>query len=365
MTEDASTARIREAVGARSGKEAAMLTAFGLMCAGTADFKLIVRDSIHLLRRILPADTIGFFWSDPTGEMLDAYVDNPSFLCLETWHSHAVWIAEDTRNWPTFNANVLAGPVAGYLLPYQNEAFYASHMFAVSYARIGARHIMDAVAHDGDKPIGAYLFMRSVEQGPFSAEDVELARTIAALTTLAFHGRAPAMMDSTRLSDAGLLMISGDGKIDFHDTEAHLSLWMLERSGKVPVVGEPDVGLDVLAARYCTDYAQAACNGERVRRDVKCRWGDFEVRYEARGDGAVIRFMQYRPFAYHIAMKLVEWELPARRLTVCWLALMGLSRKKIAASAGIGLDTVGEHLEAVFKQLGVNSTVELLLRVAA
>ncbi len=361
----ASVRRIRDLVGARSGDEAAMLTAFGLMCASTADYKLVIRDAVTLLRRILHADTIGYFWSDAAGVMVDAYVEKPALLSLETFQAHQAFIEADARNWPTFDANVLAGPVAGYLLPYQTESFYRSEMFAVSYERIGVRHLLDAVVHDGKRPLGSYLFMRSIEQGPFSPADVELALTIAHLTALAFETRAPAMMDSTRLTDAGLIMIGPDGGLAFHNNEAFQSLWLLERSGKVPVVGVPEVNFDSLARQFCPDLvADAQANG-KLRRQAKCRWGDFEIYGEAQDGATAIRFMQYRTFAYHIAIKLVEWGLPARRLTVCWLALMGFSRKQIANLVGIGIDTVGEHLDAAFQQLRVNSIAELTLRLAA
>jgi DNA-binding CsgD family transcriptional regulator len=363
--DQASVQRIRDLVDARTGTQASLLTAFGLLCAGSADYKLVVRDAVTLLRRILPADTIGFFWSDPEGNMIDAYVEKPALLSVETFLAHQLFIEADPRNWPTFNENVLAGPVAGYLLPYQTENFYASNMFAVSYERIGARHIMDAVAHDGRQPFGSYLFMRSPEEGPFSAGDVDLALTIAHLTTLAFRPRGAAVLDSSRLTDAGLIVIGEDGHVAFYNNEAFQSLWLAERSGLIPIVGGPEVGFEDLAERFCADFVAAARTGESLSRQISCRWGDFEIRSEPAGGATVIRMMQSRPFTYHIAAKLVEWDLPARRLTVCWLALMGLSRKEIAAHAGISVDTVGEHLEAVFKRLGVTTTLELLLRVAA
>ena len=360
-----STQRIRDLVGARTGKQAALLTAFGLMCASTGDFKLVVRDAVELLRQILPADTIGFFWSDPEGNMIDAYVEKPALLSVETFLAHQLFIEADPRNWPTFNENVLAGPVAGYLLPYQTENFFASNMFEVSYKRIGARHILDAVAHDGKQPFGSYLFLRSPEEGPFSDEDTRLALTIAHLTTLAFRPPGAAFLNSSRLTDAGLIVIGEDGRVAFHNNEAFQSLWLVERSGYIPIVGGPEVGFEDLADRFCAEFVEAARRGESLSRQVSCRWGDFEIRSEPVQGVTVIRMMQYRPFTYHIAAKLAEWELPARRLKVCWLALMGLSRKEIAALAGISVDTVGEHLEALFKRLGVNSTLELLLRVAA
>lgn len=360
-----SVKRLRDIVGQRTGAQAAALTAFGLMCASTADYKLIFREAVDLLRKILPADTIGFFWSDPSGNMIDAYVEKPALLSVEAFLAHQLYIEADARNWPSFNENVLAGPVAGFLLPYQTDTFYASDMFAVSYQRIGVRHIMDAVAHDGRNPHGSYLFMRSPSLGPFGADDVDLALTIARLTTLAFGPRGTTIIDSSRLVDAGLIIIGEDGSVAYYNNEAFQSLWLVERGGNIPIIGGPEVGFESLAAKFCAEFVEAARKGENMSRHIKSRWGDFEIRSEPVGGVTAIRMMQSRPFTYHIATKLIEWDLPARRLTVCWLALMGLSRKEIASAAGISVDTVGEHLEAVFKRCGVNSTMELLLRVAA
>jgi hypothetical protein len=135
--DQASVQRIRDFVGARTGTQASLLTAFGLLCAGSADYKLVVRDAVTLLRRILPADTIGFFWSDSEGNMIDVYVEKAALLSVETFLAHQLFIEADPRNWPTFNENVLAGPVAGYLLSYQTENFYASNMIAFSMSGSG------------------------------------------------------------------------------------------------------------------------------------------------------------------------------------------------------------------------------------
>jgi DNA-binding NarL/FixJ family response regulator len=52
--------------------------------------------------------------------------------------------------------------------------------------------------------------------------------------------------------------------------------------------------------------------------------------------------------------------LSARRVMVCWLLVMGLARKDIARRMGLGLDTVNEHVEAVFALLGVTSASDCI-----
>lgn len=341
------------------------LTALGLLCDSGLALRTIVRDLPELIRRVLDVDTVGFFWCGPDGAMTDAYVEKPYFLSAEVLLSCQDYQRQKPGNWPTFTENVLAGPVAGYLIPYQTDAFYASRHYAFTYERIGARHILDAVVWCEGAPVGCWLFMRSAGKGPFSAEDIEMARLIGQLTAPALTGKA-IRMPSTRMFDAGLLVYGADDRLIYHNLAAHQSLWMLARAGERPMAAAESDSLDALAAAYCADMLDEARQTGNCQRPASNRWGDFAISAHLGEAGAVaFTFQQRRPLAAHLAHSLLEAEVPPRRMTVAWHALNGLSRKENARRSGLGLDTVGEYMKALFAQFEVASVTELQARFSA
>lgn len=355
---------IRSIVGRRSGEQAAVLTAIGLLCASGVGLRAVIRNVPDLIRRIMAVDTVGFFWSDDEGCLVDAYVEQPYFLSAEVLLSCQRYQEEDPRNWPSFTENVLAGPVCGYLLPYQTPAFYASHHYAFTYERIGARHVLDAVVHDG-KPRGCYLFMRSDASGPFTHDEIELGQTLAALTTLAF-AQPDAASASTRMFQAGLIVFGAQDEIVFRNLRAHQSLWMLARPAGLAMHETPEQSFDALASLFCEDLLREARVHGDCTRNLSNNWGNFEVQCEVDATGVIaMRFLQHRPLALHLANELLALNLPARRLTVAWLALMGYPRKAIARLAEMSVDTVGEHLNALFAQTEVTTVQDFAARFLA
>lgn len=354
---------IKAIVGRRSSEQASALTAIGLLCASGVGLRALIRDLPDLIRRVLAVDTVGFFWSDAEGRMTDAYAEKPYFLSAEVLLSCQHFQEEDPNNWPSFTENVLAGPVTGYLLPYQTPAFYASHHYAFTYERIGARHVLDAVVHDGT-PRGSYLLMRAAERGPYSQDEIDTASALAMLTAIAF--RVPTRPSvSTRLFHAGLIVFDVNDRVIFHNLRAHQSLWMLSPPEEA-AFNVREASFEAMAADLCRALVLEARDTGGHIKHVSNLWGDFEIQCEVGDEGAVaVRFLQRRPWAAHLAAALIEANLPARRLTVCWLALMGLSRKEIARLAEMSVDTVGEHLNALFARFGVSTVQEFTARFVA
>jgi DNA-binding CsgD family transcriptional regulator len=355
---------IRAIVGKRGGEQAAALTAIGLLCASGVGLRAVIRDLPDLIRRVLSAETIGFFWSDDEGRMADAYVEKPYFLSPDVVLSCQRYREEDPHNWPSFTENVMAGPVTGYLLPYQTPAFYGSPHYAFTYERIGVRHVLDAVVHDG-MPRGCYLLMRSGARGAFTEQEIDTAGAIAALTAIAFRTNVSAPL-STRLFHAGLIVFDKDDRLVFRNLRAHQSLWMLARPDDEAMHEASEDSFDKLAARFCGDLVKEARRDSGLTRSISNSWGDFEILCELDGRGSAgLRFLQRRPLAAHLAAELLNLNLPPRRMTVCWLALMGLPRKEISRLADMSVDTVGEHLNALFAQFGVATVQELTARFLA
>lgn len=327
--------------------------------------RAIVRDVPDIVRGILAVDTVGFFWSDAQGNMIDAYVERPYFLSAEVLHSCQIYQSEKPGNWPTFTENVLAGPVCGYLIPYQTPDFYRSHHFEFTYAHIGAHHILDAVVHDGSRPLGCYLFMRAADRGPFTADEMGLARAVADTTLAAFRTPSPAH-PSTRLFPAGIAVLDRDGELLQHNLAAHQSLWMLARSGETPMIQTRDDSFEQLLREYCGELVGDARMGVFRRHKAANRWGTFEIQAEPGKDQSLlIHFHHSRPAACHLAVELLKLELPPRKMTVAWHILHGRSRKEAARLCGISPETVNEHLDGLYETLGVRSASELMLRFYA
>ena len=357
-------AHIRAHADSYRGTVGSALTALGLLCGAGIAARAIARDICDLVRAALPVDTIGIFWSNPAGEMTDAFVEEPYFLSADVVLSCQRYQEEAEDNWPSFTENVLAGPVAGYLLPYQTPAFYGSAHFARTYARIGAHHILDAVVHDGAVPRACLLLMRGPGAEPFADSEIALAGTVAALCLPAFAA-TDCSTAATRPHDAGTIVSAADGKLLFHDRMAHQSLWMLAPGGGLVHDGpEPELG-ELLERRFGERVAAARAEGLGEWREP-CRWGDFAIRAERSAEGAVaVRFAQDRPADAYLARRLHALDIPPRRMMVAWFLAHGLARKEVALVTELSVDTVAEHAELLFHQLGVRSTPQLVARLWA
>lgn len=357
-------AHIRNHADPIRGATGSALTALGLLCGAGIAARPIARDICDLVRAALPADTIGIFWSTTDGEMSDAFVEEPHFLSADVVLSCQRYQQEAEGNWPSFTENVLAGPVAGYLLPYQTPAFYRSAHFAKTYSRIGAHHILDAVVHDGAVPRACLLLMRGPDAVPFDEAEIALAHTIAALCLPAFEAPTRSQL-ATRPYDAGTIVTDAGGRMLFHDRIAHQSLWMLAPGGGLVHEGpEPEVG-ELLERRFGERIAEARAGGAAEWCEP-CRWGDFAIRAEVSAEAVVaVRFTQGRPADAYLARRLHALDIPPRRMMVAWFLAHGLSRKLVADFTELSVDTVAEHAELLFQQLGVRSTPQLVARLWA
>lgn len=348
-------ANVSRVAGRRS--ESAALANLGMLSLSDLSSHQLARSLPPLIRAILPSDPIGLFWCDASGAMQDAWVENPDFLSSQVLHSGNIWRQQNPDAWPRFADNVLAGPVAGVLLPYQNAHFWESDFYKGSYATINVRHVMDAVVHDGARPHGCFLIMRNAEAGPFAPADVDLARDVATLVLPSFQAerqRSP----SSRRYPGGLVIVAGDGRINFCDRAAHQSLWTLARAGDRPMIEDVDDGVGKLLARFCSQDAARARNLGHYEARQFTRWGDFVVRYDRVENGqVVISFDQLLPFAAHVAMMIAQLNLSPRRVIACWLLVRGLTRKEIAWTMQLSAETVNDHLDEVFAALGVNTAV--------
>ena len=359
-------ANIRHIVKSLPVEYRSLAAAIGLLATSGLNSHHVMRTLPDLLRQLMPIDIAGFFWANAEGEMIDAYVETPHFLRAEVVLSCMRFQAEAKGNWPSFQENVLAGAGAGYLQRYQTDHFYQSEHYQLAYAPIDIQHIIDVVVHDGNRPYGAFLLMRTSKQPRFNALEINFLRVITELLVYTYSLPVASNTPATRSYDAGILVLSKLGDIEFCNLNAHQILWMLSRDPATPMQIENDDGLPSLVRSHCSQGVEQARLHGGCQEHYSNHWGEFLLRYEASANKATVavQMTQIQPYPCYLAKKIAQENLSPMRLMVAWLLSKGLSRKEIARRLEISPDTVAEYIKSIFDHFNISSTTELILKLS-
>jgi hypothetical protein len=320
----------------------------------------------HFLCRLFKLKSCGYFWSDTEGNMLDAWCSATDFLSFKTLMNCLEYQNSGDRTWPTFQENVLAGAVAGYLLPFQNERFYASPHFQLTYQAIGVRHILDVVLHDGSRPFGAFLLMRSAEQGPFTPDERKLLVKLIPIMNMAFSTPSAGETRYSEKALTGFALVGADGQCKSISEEARRIVWTLSHTqpGSFADPNDPSIEqhLEQLVARHVAQVQP----GEKFSIDIDNRWGRFNLTLEQESStrDIIVTLRRQIPLAAQLAFCLVKHNWPPMRQIVAWLLAQNQSRKEIAAALGLSIETVASHIKLIYQAVGAASSHGLLLKLA-
>lgn len=356
---------IRDVVRLANTNKRNVLTNIAMLASSGVNSHHVARIVPMLLRKIMSIDIAGFCWSSASGEMIDAYAETTYFLSADIPQFSILFQNQYADSWPSFQKNVMAGASAGNLQRFQDETFYNSEYYANHYACINMRHLVDVVIHDGYRPYGAFLLMRSAEKGIFTKDEVVLLKTVTSLLTNAFKTPLKTEVPTKRTYDLGIVVVDKKLKRMFCNLTAHQILWMMSREAEKAIQFEPNSNIDALIQKSCTHGINQAIKHQQYTETRNCQWGEFIVKYiyDPELVTVAINLQQMQPYPCHIAIKLSQENLSPTRLMITWLLLKGSVRKEIAKLLEIAEDTVAEHIQTIFKHFGVKSTVELVLKL--
>ena len=342
-------------------------TTIGLLASSGLNPTQQIPEMCHFLKKLFNLSSSGFFWSDQEGNMQDAWCLAPNFLNFKTLMSCLEYQASGVRPWPPFQENMLVGAVAGYLLPFQNEHFYASPYFRESYLSISVQHILDVVLHDGTRPFGAFLLMRSAQQGPFAPDERSLMEQLIPILNLTFSTPSEGTTQYAEQALAGFALVGRDGKYKSMSEEARRIVWMLAhtRPGSFADPNDPSIELHLeqLTAKHRDDIQP----GEKFSVDLNNRWGSFSLTLEQEIStlDMIVMLRRQVPLAAQLAFRLARFDLPPMRQMVAWLLAQNQSRNKIADTLGISVETVTSHIKLVYQLTGASSSHGLMLKLAS
>jgi len=321
----------------------------------------------HLLRRLFNLASCGFFWSDEEGNMQDAWCLSPDFLSFKTLMSCLEYQTSGTRTWPPFQENVLMGAMAGYLLPFQNKRFYASRHYRETYGAINVRHILDVILHDGTRPFGAFLLMRSAQQGPFTPDERSFLEKLIPILNKAFDIPNAADTQYGEREIAGFALLSQDGKYRSMSEEARRIVWMLSHDQPGSFADPNDASIEHHLEQLVAKQGDRVHSGERFSIGIDNRWGRFNLAFEQEPhtSDTIVAMRRQVPLCSQLAFCLDKLNLPPMRQIVAWLLVQNLSRNEIAAALGLSVETVTGHIKLIYKAAGTSSSHGLLIKLSS
>lgn len=340
-------------------------TSIGLLAYSGIQHTLLMPEMCRLFQTIFNLVECGFFWSDVEGNLTDAWCTSPHFLNFNTLMSCAQYQASGERTWPTFTENVRLGPVSGYLLPFQNERFYASKHYHQVYAPLAVKHLLDVVIHDGTRPYGAFLMMRTKSQGPFTPSERHFIEQLIPTLVAAFQTPLTPSAQFAETTTQGFAVISSEGKTRFMDTEASNIVWSLayEQPGAFSNPEAPD--LISYLDQIVEDHWERIGQGTRFTKLIQNRWGRYTLTFERQchHDDFVLRFNKHLPMHSYLINKIHKLNLPPMRQMVAWLLGLNHSRPEIAEALGVSVETATTHIKTLYKETQTQSSHGLLLKL--
>lgn len=358
--------RLKQALSSIDQKYQGLATTIGLLAFSSLNHTQLMPEMCYLLQQLFNLSSCGFFWADKDGNMQDAWCLTPEFLSFKTIMSCLEYQATDTRAWPTFQENVLVGAMAGYLLPFQNERFYASAHYRSTYQTVNVRHILDVVLHDGARPFGALLLMRSAEQGPFTPDERSLLAKLIPLFNTAFSTPNRGNTQYSERDITGFALVGHDGKYKSMNAEARRIIWTLTHAIPGSFADPNDPSIEHHLEQLVAQHRERIASGGKFSLDIDNRWGRFHLEFEQESNtrDTIVKIGRKLPLLSRLAFCLVKFDLPPMRQIVAWLLAQNHSRNQIAAALDISVETVTSHIKLIYKATGTSSSHGLLLKLA-
>ena len=358
--------QLKQAIAPIGQAQQGLATTIGLLAHSGLNHLQLMPEMCRLLQDIFRLKSCGFFWSDAEGNMQDAWCLDPGFLSFKTLMNCAEYQRSGARTWPTFQENVLMGAVAGYLLPFQNDNFYASEHYRSTYLPSNIRHIIDVVLHDGVRPYGAFLMMRSPEQGPFTPDERTLLAKLIPILNAPFSVLEATKIEYAEKTVAGFALTGADGRYKSMSEEARRIVWMITHLEPGSFASTDDPSIEHHLEQLVATYRDSIETGERFSQDIVNRWGKFSLAFEreTQAQDIILTLSRRLPLPSQLALCLIKYQWPPMRQIVAWLLAQNQSRKQIAAALGVSIETITSHIKLIYKETRTSSSHGLLLKLA-
>lgn len=337
-------------------------------CLGLSS-SIVMPQILAELHQIVMSDRIHFAWTDRLGNVVNGYFEKPNARALDYFKHHHLRFYEDAGL--SFRQALLFGKSTGnFRWPFK-PGFESTESHERLFASLGLEHSLDGVLRDCYGPLGLIFLLRRKGDPDFSAEDeANLAQTLPYVAHAISHD-AKTPESFVEAGDAGLMVFDAGGQLQYQSAQA-TDLCLYALADNTAADWESSIGLHDMQRALCAlfDRVKRAFD-EKLPAEppawiISNKWGEFQIgAYELRQRpdepacyGVILK--KKLPIEVWLLQKVKDMPLSNKQREVCFLLARGVETCEIAKLLGIGQTTLKEHIQTVYRKLGIRKRDELL-----
>ena len=351
-------------------KKSAEMARLRQTCSLGLPSRVVMPQILEELHQIVMSDRVHFAWSDQRGNVINGYYEKPDAIALDYFqHNHERYQAEFGL---TYRQTLLIGKPTGNLRSPVNAGFELTESYHHLFRALGLEHTLDGVVRNRNGPLGLVCLLRRQGNPDFSAEDEEnLTQTLPYIAHAISHEvKTP---DSfVESGDAGLMVFDPAGELKYQSLKAkELCPYLLAENltdGWYDglTTREMQVAQHALFDRVKHNFAERTLPVDPPAWTVANKWGEFQLQAYALQDsddaacsyGVILK--KKVPIEVLLLQRVKQMPLSNKQCEVCFMLARGVETAEIATLLGITPTTLKDHIQAIYRKLGIRKREELL-----
>jgi DNA-binding CsgD family transcriptional regulator len=339
------------------------------ICSRETDSRVLRQRVAARLSRLVHWDAACFATIDP-GTLLitDDYVCNiPPDVQAQAAHNE--YLIDDVHKIAEL---AKSGTAVGILSQVPRELRETSHRLRTILPAIDARYELRSVCLAGGQCWGGFAMFRNVGAPDFSSAEAALLKAVSVALAAGLRRTAHRLSDGAGSSPGPGVLILGPGNqtLASSDTAGH---WLDELASVPPRSGgELPYVIHQVAARVqarLVDPRPPASRAPEPYARVQTRSGRWVSIHGSAVDSGLTPdkgtavVIEAAPTSDIAEMLMLAYGLTRRERQVLQRVIAGIPSSTIAAELHISVNTVQDHLKALFAKVGVRSRGQLVARV--
>jgi DNA-binding CsgD family transcriptional regulator len=328
------------------------------------DFRALQSETLKQLRKVIPLEASFFATVDPATLLFTSAMSDEILQKVTPQFIENEFLQDDVNKFATL---ARSGDPTGALVQMTNQQLNQSQRYREILAPLGLGDELRAALIIHNVCWGVLCLHRERSSPPFNAAEITFLRR--AIPSLAEGLRSSLLLGAATAEESadapGLLLLAEDHSIAAITPIAERLLADVAKEDRSPVHGLPYAVHAVAAQLRATERYGAAASELAPRARLRAMSGRWLVLHASRmtglhasGQTAVIVEVA-RPV--EIAELIVQaYALSRRESEIVRLVAQGQTTTQIAEAFHITMNTVQDHLKAIFEKVGVRSRRELV-----